>query len=131
MRSDEELVLAIRRGDQAAFDELYGRYSGKVFGYIHRLLGDRAAAEDVFQEVFMEVLKKDALELRTKQFGGWLFTVARNRCLTHARTAQRRREMLSGAASSLAPSSPPVQHAERIDAVAEVLDTLSEAHREV
>lgn len=136
MRSDEDLVLAIRRGDLAAFDELYARYSGRLFGYLLRLLGDRDAAEDVFQEVFMEVLRKDALELREKQFAGWLFTVARNRGLTQVRTASRRKNALeearplaeAGANEGLEERT---DRRARIDAVGAVLDSLSEAHREV
>src|SRR5262245_5753283 len=134
MRSDEELVSAIRRGDLAAFDELYARYSGRLFGYLFRLLGDRVAAEDVFQEVFIEVLDKDAFELREKQFAGWLFTVARNRCITHVRTSERRRAALAAAPPPSAVDARFEERAERqskLDAVSSVLESLSEAHREV
>jgi RNA polymerase sigma-70 factor, ECF subfamily len=134
MRSDEDLVLAVRRGDLAAFDELYGRYSARLFGYVRRLLGERQAAEDVFQDVFIEVLKKDALELREKKFAGWLFTVARNRCITHVRTANRRRAVLEEAAPIVAHAPNAEEHAEksaRLEAIGSVLDSLSEPHREV
>jgi RNA polymerase sigma-70 factor (ECF subfamily) len=87
--TDEELVLRVRQGDQAAFHALYARYSRRLFSYLCRTLRRPDVAEDVFQEVFMEVLRKDALELRERRFGGWLFTVARNRCLDQLRRAER------------------------------------------
>jgi len=62
MRTDEELVRAIHEGDLKAFDELYTRYSGRLFGYIHRLLNNRAAAEDVFRTLATEPLEDRDLE---------------------------------------------------------------------
>lgn len=88
--SDEALVSAIRAGDLQAFDVLYARYSARLFSYVLRLVGDRAVAEDVLQDVFMTVLRDRGARLQPGRFGGWLFTVARNRCLTELRSERRR-----------------------------------------
>ena len=55
--SDEVLTRAVRDGDMDAFDVLYGRYEVRLFAYVCRFVDDRARAEDVFQEVFMTVLR--------------------------------------------------------------------------
>lgn len=86
-RSDEELVEALRDGDTAAFDELYRRYERRLFGYLRRLVDERSLAEDLFQDVFFTVLNDRTYDPQRGRFGGWLFTVARNRC-----EAERRRK---------------------------------------
>lgn len=131
MRSDEELVRAIRGGDGAAFDELYARYSRKLFSYVLRILGSREQAEDVFQEVFMEVLRKDALELREAQFAGWLFTVARNRCLTALRNDAARKAPRAETTRLDPPLDEAIDRRARLELVRGALASLSEAHQEV
>ena len=92
MATDEELVRDIRRGEMEAFDELYRRYSGRLYSYILRYLGHRDQAEDLLQDVFMTVLSDRGFELRAGRFKAWLFTVARNACLTQVRDSRRRRD---------------------------------------
>ena len=92
MATDEELVRDIRRGEMQAFDELYDRYSRRLCSYIYRYLGDRDQAEDLLQEVFITVLRDRGLKLREGRLRAWLFTVARNACLTHLRDSRRRQD---------------------------------------
>jgi predicted lipid-binding transport protein (Tim44 family) len=54
-RPDEQLLLAYRQGDRASFAQLVSRYQRELFHFLVRFLGDRAAAEDVFQETFLQV----------------------------------------------------------------------------
>lgn len=135
MRTDEELVRQIRRGETAAFDDLYRRYHARLFGYILRLVGERALAEDLFQEVFLTVLRDDAMELRPGRFGSWLFTVARNRALSALRGSQRRAERLESlSAQPAAPPASPEEISARGERLAELrtaLCTLSEVHQDV
>ena len=56
--SDEELLQAYREGDRAAFTELVSRYQRELFHFLIRFMGDRAAAEDVFQDAFLQVCKQ-------------------------------------------------------------------------
>jgi RNA polymerase sigma-70 factor (ECF subfamily) len=119
MRTDEELVEAIRRGDHEAFGLLYERYATRLYSYLIRHLGDRAAAEDLLQEVFLEVLESRSFELRPGRFGGWLFTVAKNRVLGRARDGQRRAERLSALSAEASPApAPSAEHRDVLRALA-------------
>ena len=55
VRSDEQLLEAYRFGDKGSFSLLVDRYQRELFHFLVRFLGDRAAAEDVFQETFLQV----------------------------------------------------------------------------
>ena len=77
LTADEELAARAQRGDREAFGALYDRYLPRVYGYCHRLLGEREAAEDANAEVFMRALA--ALPAyRTGSFRSWLFAIAHN-----------------------------------------------------
>jgi RNA polymerase sigma-70 factor (ECF subfamily) len=135
MPTDEELVGRIRAGDRDAFDALYDRYARRLFSYLARMLKDRSLAEDLFQEVFLEVLREDALDLRDRHFAGWLFTVARNRALTHVRNQERRKGALADMArsepktESLSPEEA-LHQKSQLERLAAVLSTLSEPHHD-
>ena len=90
---DSELIDAFRRGDEFAFVTLYERHKGAVFGYCQKMLLDRAAAEDVFQETFARAYEHRARLLNTTSFKAWLFTIARNQCLNALRKSSRQGPM--------------------------------------
>lgn len=78
----------LSRGDPAAFDEVFAAYRGRVFGYLARMAGRRDLAEDLTQEVFLR-LAKGARGLRPDtRLRAWLFTVAHNVMVSHARAQQ-------------------------------------------
>ena len=58
--TDGQLVAATRRGDDAAFEQLYARYQGPIGGYVQKMVKDHARAEDITQEVFMSALARVA-----------------------------------------------------------------------
>jgi len=58
MSSDETLMLEFQRGSRAAFEELYARYCGPLYGFFHRRLVDPQRAEDLAQETFLVVIRK-------------------------------------------------------------------------
>lgn len=76
--SDEALFLRYRDdGDVEAFESLYDRYAAHVHGFLLRLLGDSAGAEDVAQHTFMRVhAARDSFDER-RGFRTWIFTIAR------------------------------------------------------
>lgn len=133
MATDEELVQSIRQGEMEAFDELYRRHSPRLYSYILRYLTDRDEAEDLLQEVFLTVLRDGSLQLRRGRFRAWLFTVARNSCLTHLRNEQRRtqkaREQLVPPAAEASPEEA-AQRAEQVQALQDALSTLPENQHE-
>ena len=79
-RSDEDLLeLVAECRDEAAFDELYGRYGRAVYAVVVRLVGDRAHSEDVVQQAFTNVWRAAAGYRRERgPATGWLFAIARN-----------------------------------------------------
>jgi len=80
--SDAGLVSAIRSGDQAAMASLYDRYSAIVYSVALRVLRDTGAAEDVLQEVFMQLWRKPGVfDASRGNLGAWLAVIARNRSI--------------------------------------------------
>jgi RNA polymerase sigma-70 factor (ECF subfamily) len=84
--SDGELIERTGKGDRAAFDKLYRRYSRPVFGLALRRLGDRGRAEDALQETFVSIWRS-ASTYRPERGPGapWLYGVARNAIVDRSR----------------------------------------------
>ncbi len=57
MSSDEVLMLEFQNGSRPAFEELYSRYSGPLYGFFHRRLNSQVRAEDLTQETFLAVIR--------------------------------------------------------------------------
>ncbi len=80
--NDEALIGAIRSGDHQAMAELYDRYSGVVYAVALRVLGDSGAAEDVLQEIFMQVWRNPAsFQAGRGNLAPWLAVITRNRAV--------------------------------------------------
>jgi RNA polymerase sigma-70 factor (ECF subfamily) len=88
-RPDEELMLAYRAGDAAAFDALYARHRGGVFRYLRRHTGNPAAADELFQDVWMKLIDARGRYEPQAKFTTWLYTIAHNRLMDHFRAASR------------------------------------------
>jgi RNA polymerase sigma-70 factor (ECF subfamily) len=87
---DHGVLRKAQRGDERAFNLIVRAYETPVFNYVLRLVGDRALAEDLTQEVFLRVyqgLPKFSLKCR---FTTWLFQVTKNRVLDEFRASERR-----------------------------------------
>jgi|tagenome__1003787_1003787.scaffolds.fasta_scaffold19977115_1 RNA polymerase sigma-70 factor (ECF subfamily) len=76
--SDEQLMLRYRDGDAVAFEALYGRHRGPVFRYVLRQVGLRSAAEEVFQETWMNIIAARARYRVQARFATFLYHVAHN-----------------------------------------------------
>lgn len=90
-REDAELMAAFKKGDGKAFEKLLARHKKPVFNFCLRMMGDRTAAEDATQEVFMKVVKGAARWEKQAKFTTWLFTIARNHCIDALRKASYRK----------------------------------------
>lgn len=79
---DDALLARVRNGDEQAMAALYDRYAKVIYSVALRVLRDRGAAEDVMQEVLMQVWRSpDGFEATRGSLGGWLAVVARNRAI--------------------------------------------------
>src|SRR3954469_21470688 len=85
LQSDERLVALTRRGNQAAFEALGGRYESRLLAFCRHMLGSREDAEDVLQEVFAAGFNAMTADERPINVRPWLYRIARNRSLNHLR----------------------------------------------
>lgn len=89
-RTDEQLLSAYREGETGAFRALIERHQDALLRFLIRFMGDRAAADDVFQETFLQIhLSADSFDVE-RRFKPWLFTIAANKGRDHLRKHHRR-----------------------------------------
>ena len=84
-RGDEELVQAILARDRSAFDELYRRYRPRVFGLVSRRVTDFHEAEDVTQEIFLQVYRSLRRYEGRSSLLTWIFGIANNQVFRYYR----------------------------------------------
>ncbi len=83
--TDNDLMEEVRDGRVEKLAVLFERYQTMLYNFFLRLTGNRAASEDLVQEVFMRVLKYRAGYLGDSRFNVWLFQIARNTHIDHLR----------------------------------------------
>ena len=81
-------VRAYRKGDMRGFHRLYTRYDRRVFFYIRSMVRDEHLAEDLFQDVWLQVARKLGGFAFRGEFRNWLFTIAHHRVIDHQRQAK-------------------------------------------
>ena len=87
--SDEELMLAYAAGDAAAFDTVYARHKGGVYRYLLHQCRDAGIAEQLFQDVWLNLIRVRASYQPSAKFTTWLYTLAHNRLIDHHRAGAR------------------------------------------
>jgi len=136
---DAELLRAVARGDEAAFARVYDRYSPILLGLLLRILRSRAEAEDVLQEVCLQVWQQARLfdPTRGRPFT-WLVTLARSRAIDRLRAVDSRERAAQRSAEEAPPTAATQDwadeeaiRAERAEAVRDALDELPEEQRQV
>src|SRR3954463_15974191 len=86
---DAALMLRVKQGDSGAFTELVDKYKQPVMNLVYRILRDATEAEDLAQNVFVQVHKSAHRYEVSAKFSTWLFTIARNLCLNEIRRRTR------------------------------------------
>jgi RNA polymerase sigma-70 factor (ECF subfamily) len=84
--TDGELIRMTGEGDSLAFDQLYHRFAGRIFGWAFQRLRDRGSAEEATQETFTAIWRSASSYRPERGPGGaWLFAVARNAIVDQTR----------------------------------------------
>jgi RNA polymerase sigma-70 factor (ECF subfamily) len=138
------LLRRLRERDERAFRELVAEHRDKVFNLTYRMLGNRAEAEDVAQEVFIAVFKQIDNFREESKFSTWLYRVAVNHCKNRLKYLKRRfnndKDEINddtttagsnGAIGSHVPSSPDraLQGAQMERVLAEAINSLDDEQR--
>jgi RNA polymerase sigma-70 factor (ECF subfamily) len=91
-RQDEDLTLVVRARaeDTEAFEALVRKYQGWVFTLAYRMLGDRADAEEIAQEIFLKIYRGLGRFKGDARFSTWVYRIATNHCLNHLESRRRR-----------------------------------------
>jgi len=135
---DAQLMLAFAKGDEAAFDALFDRWSAPLLRFVERMVTDRATAEDLVQDAFLRVHRARSRYEPRARFSTWLYRIATNlarnelrrprRARPHASTDQGRAPALELVGGGV-PADEAVDQRRRTDAVERALDALPERQR--
>ena len=134
--TDEDLVIAMTNGNQAAFEAFVHRYHAPLLGYLERMLRDRKKAEDVVQETFLKLINQLKTKKTPEKIKPWLYQVATNQCRDYWKSAGYKSEKQILDFIPDHPNQEPsvVELFERQESRIEflkMLDTLSETQREI
>jgi len=86
---DVALMLRVQAGDQGAYRELFAKFAPRILQYARRLVGSEARAEEVTQDVFVQVFRFRDRYRPEARFATWLYTIATNLCLNELRRPER------------------------------------------
>src|SRR5687767_4353297 len=132
--SEQDLVQLLKKQDQQAFSYLYDNYSGALLGIINQIIPDRETANDVLQEVFINIWNKNGLYDPSKgRLFTWMLNIARNAAIDKIRSrgyrdSQRTQPILETESSGMRMSSNP---AVSDVGLKKVLTTLNEESRKL
>lgn len=90
-RSDVQLMLGVKAGDDTSFEQLLERYRTPLVNFLYRMVRDVALAEDLAQEVFLRVYRARKKYEPNAKFTTWLFRIATNLALNAIRDGRFRR----------------------------------------
>ncbi|MFM2037893.1 MAG: hypothetical protein RL432_832 [Bacteroidota bacterium] len=135
--SDEELMLAIQQGEKLAFNELYARYSDKLYGYLLKMLWyNEVRAQDLLQDLFAKIITQPHLFDTERNFKTWIYTIASNLCKNEFKRNEVRKGTVNGVEQFHSLSTDEnlekkIQENQFRDALNQELTLLDDKHREV
>ena len=141
--TDHQLVSAVRRGDDRAFEVLYTRYQRRIAAYAYGMVKDYGRAEDITQEVFVSALRRMRQTERPIAFKPWIYEIAKNACIDAFRRGRRAEEIsidaddrLSAADHGRLAATAPgpdaaVDAKEELDLLCGAFGGLTESHHEI
>jgi RNA polymerase sigma-70 factor (ECF subfamily) len=108
-RTDVQLMLDVKAGDEASFDFLLQKYRSPLVNFLNRMVRDQATAEDLAQEVFLRVYRARKQYTPSAKFTTWLFRIATNLALNSVRDNRHNRLGISIDAPADGDDSPPLE----------------------
>src|SRR5215469_12623211 len=99
-RSDVQLMLDVKSGDESSFDFLLTKYRLPLVNFLYRMVRDRATAEDLAQDVFLRVYRARTAYIPSAKFTTWLFRIATNLALNSLRDNRHEKMAVSLAAAA-------------------------------
>ena len=87
---DVQLMLRFRGGDESAFRELFEKHGRAIVNFAYNFIGNRPRAEELAQDVFLQVYRAGARYEPQAKFTTWLYRIATNACLNEVRRPERR-----------------------------------------
>lgn len=134
-QEDETLVRRMADGEERALSDFYDRHAGTLMGVAMRVLGDATAAEDVVQEVFVQVWNKATdYDRKLGKPIAWAVVMTRNKAIDRLRARQRGNKLVERAASEIADEGtapPPEADQDRAEHLRVALDDLPIDQRRV
>ena len=141
--SDAEVMLRVKAGDDAAFDYLVAKYRRSLVGFMYRMAHNQAVAEELAQEALLRVYRSRETYKADAKFSTWLYRIATNLAVNHARDTRQERpensvsldetDEESGRSVDLADGSPTAEQnllqRERLRAIRRHVDALPERQR--
>ena len=104
LNDEIELLRRISQGDRAAFSEFYHLYSTLFFSVAVKILHDQKEAEDVLQDVFVQIWEKaGSFDPRLGKPASWAMTFIRNKAIDRIRASQRRSRLVENATAEATP----------------------------
>ena len=135
--AEQRWIDAFKAGDAAAFAKIMEHYEPYVLGLIWRMTGDRATAEDLCQETFLKILKGLGSFRRGSSLKTWIFRIAHNAVVDHARGTGRAAEPLDEIGADTCPPDPAptplaqVEEGQLRQGIEEAMGTLAPREREI
>ena len=138
----DRLIDRVKSGEVTAFEEIYSIYGKKILGYIYRMTGSRADAEDLTQETFVSAFNKIGTLKENQKFQSWLYRIAQNGVYQRFRSRPPHHESIdteeglgaSDAGRLTSTSKDPegsIMSKELQEVVQQVINSLPEKYREV
>ena len=125
-----EIARGLRRSDPDLLDRLIEKYQHRLLRYLVHLTGRREVAEDVFQETWVRVLERGRQYDGRHEFGTWLFVIARNLAIDHARRKRDTEEPIDLPAGAQPTAFDLTVQREQHDRISAGLQQLTAEHRE-
>jgi RNA polymerase sigma-70 factor (ECF subfamily) len=131
-QDDVELMQKMSAGDDQALLEVYDRYSRLVYTLAFHVLRDAHAAEDISQEIFLQLWRDPAAyNPQRGRLGAWITVITRHRAIDHLRRQQKESRLPDGVLAIDRPGGPQFDHLPDIRKVRSIFNRLPPSQREV